>query len=84
MGGLDILGKSTTDPKYCLLFVDLFSSKVYVYPMKSRKYITAKMGIFCRDVENKRKEIKTRLQADLEFIQGIIFDLNKKYNTDMV
>ena len=42
------------------------------------------MGIFCRDVENKRKEIKTRLQADLEFIQGIIFDLNKKYNTDMV
>ena len=42
------------------------------------------MEIFCRDVENKRKGIKTRLQADLEFIQEIIFDLNKKYNIDMV
>ena len=42
------------------------------------------MEIFYRDVENKRKGIKTRLQVDLEFIQGIIFDLNKKYNTDMV
>ena len=30
------LAKSAVDPKYCLLLVDLFTSKVYVYPMKNR------------------------------------------------
>ena len=29
------LAKSAVDPKYCLLLVDLFTSKVYIYPMKS-------------------------------------------------
>ena len=29
--------KSAVDPKYALLCVDLFSSKVYVYPMKKKK-----------------------------------------------
>ena len=33
VGNLQFLGKSATDPKYCLLFVDLFTSKVYVYPI---------------------------------------------------
>ena len=28
------LAKSAIDPKYSLLLVDLFSSKVYIYPMK--------------------------------------------------
>ena len=32
MGNLQFLGKSATKPKYCLLFVELFTSKVYVYP----------------------------------------------------
>ena len=39
VGNLEFLGKSATDPKYCLLFVDLFTSKVYVYPMKLTKPI---------------------------------------------
>ena len=43
------------DPKYCLLFVDLFISKVYVYPMKSRKSIASKMEIFYKEVEKKEK-----------------------------
>ena len=30
---LRFLGKSATHPKYCLLAVDVFSSKVYNYPM---------------------------------------------------
>ena len=34
---LSFLGKLTMDPKYYLLYVDLFTSKVYVYSMKSRK-----------------------------------------------
>ena len=37
VGNLEFLGKSATDPNHCLLFVDLFSSKCYVYSMKSRK-----------------------------------------------
>ena len=28
------LFKSTVDPHYCLLCADLFSSKIYTYPMK--------------------------------------------------
>ena len=30
------LARSVVDPKYCLLLVDLFPSKVYIYPIKSR------------------------------------------------
>ena len=32
---LRFLANSTVDPKYCLLIVDLFPSKIYVYPMKN-------------------------------------------------
>ena len=31
---LRYLAKSAVDPKYCLLIVDLFTSKIYVYPIK--------------------------------------------------
>ena len=75
--------KFATDQKYCLLFVDLFTSNVYVYPMKPRKFITKKMEIFYKEVEEKRKGQKTRLQTDQEFRQKKIFELNKKYNTDV-
>ena len=74
VGNLEFLGKSATDPKYCLLFVDLFTSKVYVYPMKSRKSILNKMEIFYKEVEGKRKGQKTRLQTDQEFKQNKMFD----------
>ena len=84
VGNLEFLGKSATDPKYCLLFVDLFTSKVYVYPMKSRKSILNKMEIFYKEVEDKGKGQKTRLQTNQEFKQKKIFDLNKKYNVDML
>ena len=33
------LAKSVIDLKYCLLLVDLFTSKVYIYPMKSRNLL---------------------------------------------
>ena len=79
-GNLEFLGKSATDPKYCLLFVDLFTSKVYVYPMKLTKPILNKMEIFYQDDENERKGQKMKIQTDQEFKQRKIFDLNKKYN----
>ena len=39
IGNLELLGKSITTPRYVLLVVDLYSSKVCVYPMHSRKQI---------------------------------------------
>ena len=77
------LGKSAADPKYCLLSVDLFTSKVYVYGMRNRSLIPLKLEKFYKEVANKRKNKKTRLQTDLEFKQKKIFALNKKYNVDM-
>ena len=53
---LEFLGKSATDSKYCLLFVNLFKSKVYVYPIKSRKSILNKMEIFYKKVKEKKKK----------------------------
>ena len=82
-GDLRFLGKSAADPKYCLLLVDLFISKVYVYGMKNRSLIPLKLEKFYEEVANKRKNKKMRLQTDLEFKQKKIFALNKKYNIDM-
>ena len=53
-GNLEFLGKSATNPKYCLLFVDLFTPKVQIYPMKTRKFIASTMEIFYKEVEAKR------------------------------
>ena len=39
VGKLMFLGKSAATPQYPLLAVDLYPSKVYVYPMRSRKQI---------------------------------------------
>ena len=55
VGYLELLGKSASDPKYCLLLVDIFTSNIYVYRMKSRKSILNKMEIFYKEVEGKRK-----------------------------
>ena len=46
VGDLCFLGKSAADPKYCLLLVDLFTSKVYVYGMKNRSLIPLKLEKF--------------------------------------
>ena len=42
IGNLEFLGSSPTTPRYVLLAVDLYSSKVYVYPMRSRNQILQK------------------------------------------
>ena len=83
VGGLHILGRSAADPKYCLLLVDFFSSKIYVYGMKNRSLIPLKLKKFYKEVADKRKNKKMRLQTDIEFKQKKIFDLNKKYNVEM-
>ena len=47
------LAKSAVDPKYCLLLVDLFTSKVYIYPIKSRNLLAKKLKLFYGDVKTK-------------------------------
>ena len=79
---LRFLAKSAVDPKYCLLVVDLFTSKVYVYPMKNRTLLAKNMEIFHNDIKSKRRG-KMYLQTDLEFNQNKIKELDKKFDVDM-
>ena len=63
--------KSEVDPKYCLLAVDLFTSNVYAYTMKSRNLLSKEIELFYRDIQRKREHIAgnttTRFQTDLPF-----------------
>ena len=70
-------------PRYVLLAVDLYSSKVYVYPMCSRKQILQKLRQFYDDTEDKRNEKTMRLQEDNEFQQVKIKDLNHENNVEI-
>ena len=83
VGNLEFLGKNATFPRYVLVLVDLFSSKVYTYPLKSRKEVRQRLEQFYLDVKGKRKGKKMRLQVDQEFQQLKINDLNKQNNMQM-
>ena len=83
IGNLEFLGKNATFPQYVLVLVNLFSSKVYTYPMKSRKQLRQKLEQFYRDVKGKRQGKKMKLQVDQEFQQTKIKDLNELNNVDM-
>ena len=53
---LRFLAKSAADPKYCLLLVDLFTSKIYVYPMKNRCLLAKKLECFITTYNLKEQE----------------------------
>ena len=40
---ISFLVKSAVDPKFCLFFVNLFTSKIYTFPMKTRNLLAKKM-----------------------------------------
>ena len=82
---ISFLAKSAVDPKFCLLFVDLFTSKIYTFPMKTRNLLAKKMVQFYNDIQKKKKRNvkRMRFQTDQEFKQQKIYDLNKKFNVDM-
>ena len=80
---LEFLGKNASFPQYVLDLVDLFSSKICTYPMKSRKQIRQKLEQFYRDVRGKRKGKTIKLQVDQEFQQVKIQDLNDLNNVKM-
>ena len=56
VGNLEFLEKNETIPRYVLQAVNLYSSNVYVYPMRSRKQIIQKMKVFYGEIKNKRKK----------------------------
>ena len=79
------LAKSAADPHYCLVIVDLFTQKVYTYPMKQCHLLSKKMEVFYNDILSNRTDNKImRLQMDLEFQQNEIKQLNKKFNVEMI
>ena len=81
---INFLAKSAVDPKFALVCVDLFTSKVYIYTMKKRSNLVNKLEIFYREIQPKRRENEImRLQTDLEFQQNEIKKLNLKYNVEM-
>ena len=61
VGNLEFLGNNATIPRYALLVVDLNSSKIYVYPMWSRKQIIQKMKLLNKLINHGIKE-KIKLQ----------------------
>ena len=79
---LRFLAKSAVNPKYCLLIVNLFTSKIYVYPMKNRSLLAKKLKLFYEDIKQKRTG-RMRLQTDLEFKQNQIKKLNNEFNVEM-
>ena len=81
---LQFLAKSAVDPKFALVCVDLFTSKIFVYTMKSRRNLASKLEIFYKEIQKKRlNNEKMRLQTDQEFQQNEIKKLNQKYNVEM-
>ena len=81
---LQFLGKSAVDPKYALVCVDLFTSKIYVYTMRKRSSLANKLEKFYQDIQKKRSDNeKMRLQTDQEFQQNEIKKINQKYNVEM-
>ena len=76
---LRFFARSAVDPKYALVVVDLFTSKTYVYPMKTRKLLAKKLKMFYDEIKTKRDGRMT-LQTDLEFKQNEIKKLNNEFN----
>ena len=75
---------SASDPKYVLLAVDLFSSKIYVYPMKKINNLVKFMAKLYQDLvsdgRNENTSEPMRVQSDQEFLQNAIIKLNKEHN----
>ena len=65
------LAKSAVDPKYCILVVHLFTSRIYAYSMKNRSLLAKKLKLFYEDIKQKRTG-RMRLQTDLESKQNQI------------
>ena len=55
---LEFLGILVTHPKYCLLVVNMFTSKIYTYPMKLKRKLVRKLKEFYIDIAKRKKQQK--------------------------
>ena len=84
----NFFSKSAIASKYCLLCLDLFSSKVSAYGMKKKSQLAEKLVKFYLEKENLRSYLKSegryriRLQTDQGFNQNKITKLNSKHNVE--
>ena len=53
---ISFLARSAVDPKFCLSFVDLFTSKIYTYPTKTRNLLAKKMDLFDNNINKKKRQ----------------------------
>ena len=83
---LDFFSESAVAPKYCLVCVDLFTSKAYTYGMKKNNHLPSKLETFFfqgrkpKEISEKRRKASHTSQTDQEFNQNEIKEINKKYN----
>ena len=63
---LQFFAKSAVDPKYALVCVDLFSSKIYVYTMRKKSNLAQKMELFYKEIEKKRNQKKNEITSRSE------------------
>ena len=54
IGNINFLSKSAADPHYCLLCVDLFSSKLCTYSMRKRSLLAKKWSSFMKKLKQKK------------------------------
>ena len=55
---LNFFSESAVAPKYCLVCVDLFTSKTYTYGMKKKSHLPSKLEKFFSETESLRKYLK--------------------------
>ena len=79
---------SVVAPRYCLLCIELFTSKTYTYGMKRKSQLADKLEKFYTEKEILRKYLKggtrycMRLQTDQEFNQNEMKETNKKHDVE--
>ena len=79
---LNFFSKSVVALKYCLLCIDLFTSKVYTYGWKKKSQLVDKLEKFYLEIADvrsylkKEKRYRMRFQTDQEFNQNEIKALN--------
>ena len=88
LADLNCFNKSAVAPKYCVVCVDMFSSKTYTYGMRQKSKLRNKLEAFHEEIDGKRSYLKKenrhrmRLQADQEFNQNEIKILYNKFNVE--
>ena len=84
------MNPNASEPKYALVVADLFSSHIYVMPMKDRSLLDKAMGLFYLAI--KKDRINQRdydrlpplyIQTDMEFNRKDIELLNAQHNVEM-